>query len=144
MCAQVTTNRHLRVRDPHLAARTCVLIVVVVLVWLGSTSCGSRRGSNPSVPVPSATLSYTSASSGIISVPEGQVARVFAEPSLSSTVVTTLPKGTKVEVLCTAQGDTVASDSGAVSSLWDKTQYGYLPDVNVYTGTDQAVAPSCF
>jgi hypothetical protein len=85
-----------------------------------------------------------SSPSGTIYVPQGEAAKVFAEPYLNSTVVTTLGNSTTVEILCTAQGDTVSNEgSGAMSSLWDKTQYGYIPDVNVNTGTTKPVAPSC-
>ena len=82
--------------------------------------------------------------SGTVYVPQGEVAKVFAEPYLNSAIVTTLNSGTVVEILCTAQGDTVSNEvSGATSSLWDKTQDGYISDVNVDTGTTQPVAPSC-
>lgn len=82
--------------------------------------------------------------SGTVYVPQGEVAKVFADPYLDSAVVTTLDSGTVVEIVCTAQGDTVSNEvSGATSSLWDKTQDGYIPDVNVETGTAQPVAPSC-
>ena len=103
---------------------------------------GLAQGGPP--PTASGTVQVPQGqASGTVQVPQGQVAKVFAEPYLNSTVVTTLSSGTAVEILCTARGDTVSNVSGQTSDLWDKTQYGYLPDVNVNTGTSQPVASSC-
>jgi hypothetical protein len=159
--AQVTTRRLLQNWHPRLAQRTRVLVIVLVLVCFGS-SCGGHNPSvsepvpdivssqpkadNPNVPEPPATSAPstpTTTPSGVVVVPQDKVANVFAEPSLSSKVLGSLPRGTAVQILCTARGDTVANDSGAESSLWDKTQFGYLPDVVIDTGTDQPVADNC-
>lgn len=96
---------------------------------------------NPAVPVPSA--SPPPSPTGTIRVPQGEMAKVFTGPSVGSAVVTTLSSGTVVQILCTAQGDIVTNNAGQSSSLWDDTQYGYIPDVNVDTGTTRPVAPAC-
>lgn len=104
----------------------------------------SPAQNNPDVPGPTMTPSAsTSAPTGTVYVPQGEVAKVYTEPSVSSAAVTTLSGGTVVEILCTAQGDTVTNTAGQSSSLWDDTQYGYIPDVNVDTGTTQPVAAAC-
>jgi hypothetical protein len=52
--------------------------------------------------------------------------------------------GTTIGIICTAQGDVVTnSDNGQSSSLWDGTKDGYIPDVYVDTGTNQATMGSC-
>jgi hypothetical protein len=100
---------------------------------------------NPAVPPPATPTTMLPAPSptATIYVPQGQVAKVFTSPSLNSAIVTTLSGGTVVQILCTAQGDTVTNAQGTSSSLWDDTQYGYIPDVNIDTGTMQPVAPAC-
>jgi hypothetical protein len=72
----------------------------------------------------------------------GGTARVFAAPSLSSPIVTELPPGTLVFIYCTVRGESV-TNNGTTSTLWDRIDDGYVPDVNVRTGTDQPVRPSC-
>ena len=156
MSARANTRFLPQSRDSHRAQRTWVLLIMLVVVWFGSacgsgnpdvpigTSPPSSQAANPPVPEPPASSApASSTASGFVLVPQGKRAKVFTEPSLSSTVVSSLPRGAAVQILCTAQGDTVVSDSGATSTLWDKTQYGYLPDVLVDTGTDQPVADSC-
>jgi hypothetical protein len=53
--------------------------------------------------------------------------------------------GTTVYIYCTAEAQQVGS-----SSVWDLIAYktswgngGYIPDYYVYTGTNNAVEPSC-
>lgn len=77
-----------------------------------------------------------------VSVPSGQVANVYANPTADSTILGTLGNGNSVLILCTTQGE-VVTGNGHSSGLWDNTKYGYIPDVNVYTGTDQPTMPSC-
>lgn len=160
MNARANTRRFLQRRDSHRAQRTWVLLITLAVVWFGS-ACGAGNpevpapaptslAANPPVPEPPASppptasgVPASSTASGFVLVPQGKRAKVFTKPSLSSKVVGSLPPGVAVQILCTDQGDTVVSDSGATSSLWDKTQYGYLPDVLVDTGTDRPVADSC-
>ena len=159
-------SRRLSQNWGHCFARgICVLLTAVILVLLcsscrflglGSNAAApepamspapARSTSNPNAPEPPMSPAPPGGAnnpSGTVYVPQGKVARVFAEPYLDSAVVGTLNGGTVVEILCTAQGDKVSSGvSGGTSSLWDKTQYGYIPDVNVDTGTTQPAAGSC-
>jgi hypothetical protein len=71
-------------------------------------------------------------------------ANVHQSPALDSTAVGQLEAGTPVEILCTAQGDTVTRTAdGVTSSLWDRISAGYVPDVAIDTGTDQATMGPC-
>ena len=55
-----------------------------------------------------------------------------------------LPDGASIGILCTAQGEVATNtDTGQSSSLWDGTTDGYVPDVFVDTGTNQATMGSC-
>lgn len=100
-------------------------------------------------PTPSASPSPTDTgedlATGTISPDEGYSSvYVFSQPSLSSSAVAQVTAGTTVGILCTAQGDVVTrSDNGEQSSLWDRTSDGFIPDVYVYTGTDQATMGQC-
>jgi hypothetical protein len=69
---------------------------------------------------------------------------VYSEPSQSSSVVASIADGITIPILCTAQGDVVTNDdTGQSSSLWDSTSEGFIPDVFVDTGTDQATMTNC-
>jgi hypothetical protein len=69
---------------------------------------------------------------------------VYSQPSSSSSVVAEVANGTAIGILCTAQGDVVANDyTGQSSSLRDGTSDGYIPDVYVNTGTNQATMTNC-
>lgn len=66
------------------------------------------------------------------------------EPYLDATVTSYLYEGDPVTIYCTVQGEAVTnSDTGYTSSLWNNTNAGYVPDVAVYTGTDQPTMPPC-
>ena len=82
---------------------------------------------------------------GIVVAPQGDSAvYVYEQPSGSSTEVAEVADGATISILCTAQGDVVTnSDSGQTSSLWDGTSDGFIPDVYVDTGTNQATMGSC-
>jgi uncharacterized protein YraI len=68
---------------------------------------------------------------------------VYSGPSDSGTPATTLGNGTVVRIYCAAQGETVTNNSGQSSSLWDDTQYGYIPDIDIDTGGAQPVVAEC-
>jgi hypothetical protein len=63
-------------------------------------------------------------------------------PDLRAAVVGALLNNTRVQIQCTAQGDT-ATANGHSSSLWDFAEGGYVPDVFIDTGTNQATMPNC-
>ncbi|MEU6790308.1 hypothetical protein ABZ907_01300 [Nonomuraea wenchangensis] len=79
---------------------------------------------------------------GTIMMPPGYGAYVYEAPFLNTPIVAQLPAGTSVSIICTVQGDTVTSN-GSTSSLWNRIDQGYIPDVNVDTGTRQATMPTC-
>jgi hypothetical protein len=96
-----------------------------------------------SIAVSSQVSPASTTATGTVVVPQGSsYDYVFQVPSLSSTVTAELSNGQSVQIQCTVQGEAV-SDNGDTSSLWDKTDTGYIPDVNVYTGTDQPTMPNC-
>lgn len=80
-----------------------------------------------------------------VMVPDGYTAYVMEAPFDGAAVVTSLPNGTTVQIVCTAQGDSVTSPlTGYTSSLWNGTMDGgFIPDVYVDTGTVQPTMPNC-
>jgi hypothetical protein len=112
---------------------------------------GSGPITQPDIPPTSETASAspTDAASvlatGIIQTPQGySTIDVHEQPTQNSSVVAKPADGTTINILCTAQGDVVTNpDTGQSSSLWDGTSEGYIPDVFVYTGTNQATIGSC-
>jgi hypothetical protein len=69
---------------------------------------------------------------------------IYELPYLGAAVVGHLESGAVVEILCTAQGDAVSRRSdGVTSSLWNGVSGGYVPDVLIDTGTDQATMGNC-
>jgi hypothetical protein len=67
---------------------------------------------------------------------------VHAAQWLTAPVTAQLGNGARVQISCTVQGGLVM-DNGHQSTLWDKIDGGYVPDVDVYTGTDQPIKPNC-
>jgi len=102
---------------------------------------------------PAATDSSTPSSSPIIPYIDaggsGRYVYVLDSPSLTATVVGTLPDGTEVVIICTTRGEVVHSPHGVDSDLWDYIDStdgmrgGYVPNSWVNTGTDQPTGPSC-
>ena len=68
---------------------------------------------------------------------------IYEVPALWAPIMGHLQIGTQVNIYCTAQGDVVEGFAGATSELWDYVDNGYVPDVAIDTGTDQAVAGPC-
>ena len=69
---------------------------------------------------------------------------IFQFPALSAPKEGQLPVGMQVGIYCTAQGDVVVrSADGASGSLWNFVGNGFVPDIAIYTGTNQAVAGPC-
>jgi hypothetical protein len=85
---------------------------------------------------------HTSSAYGTINMPAGYNANVYNNPSLNAIVVAEIGNGQTVQIRCTIQGQ-VVTDNGQSSSLWDYIGGGYLPDVNIFTNTNQPVAPNC-
>ena len=133
------------------------VVLVVAAVALGF----DPNSPNPHNPPPSpsaAPVVPVAASSGpsptdnsqeiatgtIYAPPEYSTIYVYSQPSQSSSVVASVANSVTIGILCTAQGDVVTNDdTGQSSSLWDGTSEGYIPDVFVDTGTDQATMTNC-
>ena len=82
-------------------------------------------------------------SSGVVMTSPGYVANVFSVPSVLGPVQGRLANGANVSIECTVDGD-VATFGGKSSSLWNKiVPSGYLPDVEVNTGSEQPTMPKC-
>jgi hypothetical protein len=75
----------------------------------------------------------------------GYTANVFELPFSDSAVITEVPDGATVHILCTVQGEAATSPvTGFSSSLWNyTTDGGFIPDVMVDTGTFQPTMPNC-
>jgi hypothetical protein len=80
---------------------------------------------------------------GVVQFGGGGIAYIYQFPSLAASPVGALRDGTIISILCTTQGDTVTRIDGVSSSLWDRIDQGYMPDVNVFTNTNQAIMPNC-
>jgi hypothetical protein len=136
------------------------VLLVVLAIGLGYNSGTPSQASSPAAATSSATppdtASATPASpsptdtsnvvvTGVVRAPQGySTIYAHAQPYQSSSVVAQVADGTSIGILCTAQGDVVTnSDNGQSSSLWDGTRDGYIPDVYIDTGTNQATMGSC-
>jgi hypothetical protein len=94
-----------------------------------------------STTAPSACACNTA--TGIVWLPTSMIEYVRSGPSLTAQAVTSVRGGTRIQILCTIYGDSVHNRQGQVSALWDKIQTGYVPDVDVNTGTTQPTMPAC-
>jgi len=138
------------------------VLLVLVSIGLGfggnparsAQSAAPAAATNPATPSgptsaapPSPSPSNTSnpVTVGVVRAPQGySTVYAYELPYLSASVATQVPDGTTVGISCTAQGDVVTNpDTGQSSSLWDGTSDGYIPDVYVDTGTNQATMGSC-
>jgi hypothetical protein len=134
------------------------VVLVLAAVGLGFNNQNSPNPPNPpqsSSPAavltaapptsPSPTDSSQEIATGTIYAPQGySTIYVYSEPSQSSSVVASVANGTTIGILCTAQGAVETNqDTGQSSSLWDGTSEGYIPDIYVDTGTNQATMTNC-
>lgn len=104
-----------------------------------------RATETPDAPQPPVEIRDSPVDEPAGSLPVGVVnidVDIYEEPYLDAYVVGRLAAGELVEIGCTVQGEVVVNGEYA-SSLWNQVGDGYVPDVAIYTGTDQAVAPSC-
>lgn len=137
------------------AARVSCFVVggVLLLLSLGLVFAdvpGSSTASNrPPPTITPQLISSTSTSPPAMQVTpavgEVQVpVNIYQSPYLDSTVVGHLEAGAIIEILCTARGDAVTHvASGMTSNLWNGVSGGYVPDVVVYTGTNEATMGNC-
>jgi hypothetical protein len=132
-----------------------VIAVVLFIALIGMSSQSQQpSANNTTAPVNTTSVAPVNSSqsetsdtlaTGTITVPQGySTVYVYQQALLSSPVVAEVANGATVDILCTTQGDVVTnSGSGESSSLWDGTSDGYIPDVYVYTGTNQPTMGSC-
>ena len=82
----------------------------------------------------------------VSNLPAGQCAFVFSEPGiLQEDELGCINAATTVYIYCTVESQMVGG-----STVWDEIYYrtdwgttGYIPDAYVYTGSNNAVMPSC-
>jgi surface antigen len=73
----------------------------------------------------------------------GATLTVRSGPGTGYSAVTSIKKGTKVNITCQTYGSTVKGTYGT-SNIWDKIGSGrFVSDAYVYTGRDGFVAPKC-
>jgi hypothetical protein len=148
------------VRLPCFGVGALLVVVAIVLGFGNPTTPNQVQPQAAVAATAQATATATSASpspsdtsnvvaTGTIQTPQGySTISVYDRPSLDSSAVAEAADGTTIDILCTAQGDVVTNqDTGQSSSLWDGTSdgtsTGFVPDVFVDTGTNQARAESC-
>ena len=72
----------------------------------------------------------------------GIALHVRSAPSLTATIVDSVPDGSYVTIHCQKRGGSVTGTYGT-STLWDKISTGFVSDAYVSTGSDGQVAPTC-
>ena len=73
----------------------------------------------------------------------GATLTVRSGPGTGYSAVSSIKKGTRVDISCQTYGSTVTGTYGT-SNVWDKIGSGrYVSDAYVYTGRDGFVAPKC-
>ena len=122
--------------DSPSSSYTCSDGTVVEYSFECPSTTTSRGGDDPTQPPADTGVGRIVAADGISQ-------EVYSSASLSAEVLGTYDDGGMIEILCTERGDPVVNGEGISSSLWNRTEDGYVPDVFVETGTMDAVAPSC-
>lgn len=127
------------------------IVAAIITIHGHGTPTPTPTPAPTSSPVPVATSSaipgptQTPEAGTIQTVPGETFDYVYSEPTgdLVADRVGEVSNGTNVNIICTVQGPAVASGD----TLWDKIAYNsgsaYISDYYVYTGTNQAVMPSC-
>jgi hypothetical protein len=95
---------------------------------------------------PPVTPTLKTFSASVFRLPTGQCAYVFSEPQvLQDDRLGCVNTATLVAIYCTVESQQVGD-----STVWDEIYYrtswgttGFIPDYYVYTGTNNAVMPSC-
>jgi hypothetical protein len=112
------------------------------------TAAPADAQGRPPAEVPVAS-DYTPVAAPIVA-PYGSTIYLFDDVSTSAGIVTDMPAGQVVNVLCTMQGESVTSEiNGYTSSLWNgvsignTSTVGFVPDVYVDTNTTQPTMPNC-
>lgn len=83
-----------------------------------------------------------------ITAPSGYDVNLYGGLDTSAVIVARLPDNYQVEIICTAEGQSVTRPDGVTSSLWDGVSVGggvggFVPDVYVVTQTSQPTMPNC-
>lgn len=73
---------------------------------------------------------------------DGTPLNVRANASKSAAIVGSIPDGAYITIACQKTGSTMTGTYGT-TSLWDKTNGGFVSDAYVATGSDGRVAPNC-
>jgi hypothetical protein len=89
------------------------------------------------------TAAQVRAATGVVEGPAGSTLHVYSGPSMTSMVINSVPVGATVTIMCTVYGGAATNLAGQTSNLWDRISTGYVPDVDVNTGTNNPVAPPC-
>jgi hypothetical protein len=117
----------------------CILVFSAIVLALREHPDPVSDGGGSPQTAPGAPATFV----GVVQFAGGEFAYVYQLPSLSAPRIGALMNGTNVTILCTTQGSAVLRSDGMISSLWDRIDQGYIPDVNVYTGTDQPTVRNC-
>lgn len=80
---------------------------------------------------------------GQVQVLPGYRLAVYRFPRLDAPIVGYLENGTVVDIICTARGTPVVGNYGQVSDLWNGIDGGFVPDVFLFTGTNDPTMPPC-
>lgn len=147
--------------DKLKAAYITAGATVAVAAITGAFALFSHRGDNSSPPStgntkviikvapaasPPAPPAAQPVTAPVYNLVPGRCAYVFSEPKLlDEDRLGCVTAQTTVYIYCTVESDTVGN-----STVWDEIYYktnwgttGYIPDYYVYTGTSNAVKPSC-
>jgi hypothetical protein len=145
-----------KVRIAYISAAGVIVAAIISGIFLVLSRGGGTPVSpitsnnkvvvNVSPPVAPPTTPAFRPFTAYVSIPAGDCAYVFSEPRLlQQDILGCINPNTTVEIYCTAESATVNN-----SSVWDLIYYrtswgvaGYIPDAYVYTGTNNAVMPSC-
>ena len=130
----------------------CLVVGVLLLVlalFIGLVEAGSKMAEGRSADPPSSAPTAAPAAAesagypATVLVPAGQAAFVYTDPVTTATTVGQLYSGVSIYLFCSVQGEYVVDSRGVASSLWYRTETGYVPDVHLNTGTTQSVTGPC-
>ncbi|GAA1864382.1 hypothetical protein GCM10009772_44880 [Pseudonocardia alni subsp. carboxydivorans] len=136
-------------RGPRVACFAVGSVLLLLALVLGLADIGSKipqaepRSSDPGPPPDPSVSAAPAPFVASVLVPAGHGALIYSDPLSTAPTVGQVNSGVSINLFCSVQGEYVVNSQNVGSTLWYRTETGYVPDVNLNTGTNQSVTVAC-
>ncbi|GAA4963415.1 hypothetical protein WHI96_19575 [Pseudonocardia tropica] len=136
-------------RAPRVACFAVGSVLLLLALFFGLADIGSKipqaqaQTSDPGSPSDPGVSAAPAPFVASVLVPAGQGALIYSNPLSTAPTVGQANSGVLINLFCSVQGEYVVNSQNVGSTLWYRTETGYIPDVNLNTGTNQSVTAGC-